>query len=92
MGRITVEFPLSACVTIASLLCSLVCIVFIVLDSGYVFCLEWGLLFCCRVFLCVPLPVSHTRHYRRWEVLIRQLQLTGPGFVPSFSVWSVGYT
>jgi len=38
------EWPLSACVIIALLFCSLVCIDFITLVSGCVLCLRWGFL------------------------------------------------
>jgi hypothetical protein len=52
MGRMTKELPLSAHVIIALLLWSLVWIVFIVPDSRCVLCLGFGLLFCCKLFMC----------------------------------------
>ena len=52
MGKITMELLLSAHVTVASLSCSLDCIIFIDLASCCVrLCLECELLFCFRVFM-----------------------------------------
>ena len=79
----TMEFALSARVTVASLFRSFVCIAFIVLVSGCaLLCLEWVLSFCFRVFM--RSAAVYTCHDLNWGVLILHFLLPRPGRVSSF--------
>jgi hypothetical protein len=67
LGRMTKELPLSACVIIALFSCSLAWSVFIVLDSGWVLNLGFGLQFCCKVFMrSVRLGRAHKHFTLIW--------------------------